>query len=61
MRKVFALALAGLLASAAASAKDMLAVLPFTGGTEEDGETIAELFSFEKELTPSLRRCPGPA
>jgi TolB-like protein len=31
-------------------ARDRLAILPFTGGQGEDGETIAELFSFEKEL-----------
>lgn len=32
-------------------AKDMLVILPFTGALGEDGETIAELFSFEKDLT----------
>jgi TolB-like protein len=39
------------LAGSAAFAKDNLAILPFTGGTGEEGETIAELFSFEKDLT----------
>jgi TolB-like protein len=37
--------------SAAVAAKDTLAILPFSGGAAEEGETIAELFSFEKELT----------
>jgi hypothetical protein len=39
-------------------AKDMLAILPFTGGQGEDGETIAELFSFEKELTALFTPVP---
>ncbi|MDR1986650.1 MAG: hypothetical protein LBP88_06740, partial [Treponema sp.] len=58
MRKALALALAGLLLSARAWAKDMLAILPFTGGTGEDGETIAELFSFEDELTAVFTPAP---
>jgi TolB-like protein len=33
-----------------AAAKDTLAVLPFTGGIGNEGETIAELFSFSDEL-----------
>ena len=37
-------------AAGGAFARDTLAVLPFTGGTTEDGETIAELFSFSSEL-----------
>jgi TolB-like protein len=36
--------------AAAARAQATLAILPFTGGQGEDGETIAELFSFQKEL-----------
>jgi TolB-like protein len=31
--------------------KPRLAILPFTGGTGGDGETIAALFSYEKELS----------
>jgi formylglycine-generating enzyme required for sulfatase activity len=31
--------------------KPRLAILPFTGGTGGDGETIAELFSYEQELS----------
>jgi hypothetical protein len=37
-------------------AKDNLAILPFTGG--EDGETIAELFSFQKDLTALFNPVP---
>ena len=33
-----------------AQAKPRLAILPFTGGAGSDGETIAELFSFEPEI-----------
>jgi TolB-like protein len=39
-------------------AKDMLAILPFTGAQGEDGETIAELFSFEKDLTAVFTPVP---
>ncbi|MDR2793043.1 MAG: hypothetical protein LBB61_05180, partial [Treponema sp.] len=42
----------------AAAAKDLLAILPFTGGQGEDGETIAELFSFEKDLTAAFTPVP---
>ncbi|MDR1216761.1 MAG: penicillin-binding protein activator LpoB [Treponema sp.] len=48
-----ALAVAG-----AAFAKDNLAVLPFTGGTAEEGETIAELFSFSDELNTAFTLIP---
>jgi TolB-like protein len=34
-----------------AQAKPRLAILPFTGGTGGDGETIAALFSYERELS----------
>jgi hypothetical protein len=34
----------------AAVARDNLAVLPFTGSTESEGETIAELFSFNEDI-----------
>ncbi|MDR1903773.1 MAG: penicillin-binding protein activator LpoB [Treponema sp.] len=36
--------------SAFSQSKQKLAILPFTGGTDEDGETIAELFSYDNEL-----------
>jgi TolB-like protein len=35
----------------AAMAKEKLAVLPFSGGTGDEGETIAELFSFSPDIT----------
>jgi hypothetical protein len=50
MKRYFFLTLCALCA-AGAFAKNNLAVLPFTGGQGEEGETIAELFSFEPELT----------
>jgi TolB-like protein len=49
---IFALILAG------ATAKDNLAVLPFTGGSAEEGETIAELFSFSNELNTAFAPIP---
>ncbi|MDR2394720.1 MAG: penicillin-binding protein activator LpoB [Treponema sp.] len=49
MHKAFIPALLTLVLAGAA-AKDNLAILPFTGGEGEEGETIAELFSFEPEL-----------
>ncbi|MDR0722355.1 MAG: hypothetical protein LBF75_06115, partial [Treponema sp.] len=39
-------------------AKDNLAILPFTGGVGDEGETIAELFSFEPELTGVFNPVP---
>ncbi|MDR1220703.1 MAG: hypothetical protein LBK73_13970 [Treponema sp.] len=42
----------------AAFAKDNLAVLPFTGGTGEEGEIIAELFSFNRELNAVFAPIP---
>jgi TolB-like protein len=41
-----------------AFAKDNLAVLPFTGGTAEEGETMAELFSFNRELNAVFTPVP---
>ncbi|MDR0643744.1 MAG: hypothetical protein LBG05_02355 [Treponema sp.] len=38
------------LTTGAVFAKDSPAILPFAGGVGEEGETIAELFSFEREL-----------
>jgi TolB-like protein len=62
MKKMMRIAaLAAALAFAAvntAAAKDLLAILPFTGGQGEDGETIAELFSFEKDLTAAFTPVP---
>jgi TolB-like protein len=39
-------------------AKDTLAVLPFTGGVDIEGETIAELFSFNRELNAAFVPIP---
>jgi TolB-like protein len=50
-KRTFLAALMALLAGAAAAQeKANLAVLPFTGGTGNEGETIAELFSYSREL-----------
>ncbi|MDR0785605.1 MAG: hypothetical protein LBE74_06970 [Treponema sp.] len=57
MKKV-CIALLALALVGAAWAKDRLAILPFTGGQGEDGETIAELFSFEKEIKAAFDPVP---
>ncbi|MDR2536842.1 MAG: penicillin-binding protein activator LpoB, partial [Treponema sp.] len=44
--------------TASVEAKDTLAILPFTGAQGEDGETIAELFSFQKDLTALFSPVP---
>jgi hypothetical protein len=44
--------------AAFAQAKPRLAILPFTGGTGGDGETIAELFSYESELSRNFTIIP---
>ncbi|MHC6201859.1 SUMF1/EgtB/PvdO family nonheme iron enzyme [Breznakiellaceae bacterium SP9] len=41
-----------------AQAKPRLAILPFSGGDGEEGETIAELFSFEPALTAAFIPVP---
>jgi TolB-like protein len=57
MRKVFTLALCTVFLAAVA-AKDSLAILPFSGGDQEEGETIAELFSFEPDLVAVFNPVP---
>jgi hypothetical protein len=57
MKGIFTVLLA-LSISAAAVAKDNLAILPFSGGAEGEGETIAELFSFEGALTSAFNPVP---
>ncbi|MHB9290972.1 hypothetical protein Holit_00042 [Hollandina sp. SP2] len=47
-----------LMAAGGAFGKDNLAILPFTGGAGDEGETIAELFSFEPELTAVFNPIP---
>ena len=46
------------LCALSAQNKPLLAILPFTGGTGGDGETIAELFSFEPEIDRVFTRIP---
>jgi hypothetical protein len=41
-----------------AAARDTLAILPFTGGQGQDGETIAELFSFNSRLNAMFSPIP---
>jgi TolB-like protein len=53
-----ALVLFAVIFTRAALAKDTLAVLPFTGGSAEEGETIAELFSFSDELNAAFAPIP---
>jgi TolB-like protein len=50
MKRIVAAIVCAVVFSAALAAKDTLAVLPFSGGINEEGETIAELFSFSREL-----------
>jgi hypothetical protein len=47
-----------ILNSFAVFAKDNLAVLPFTGGRGEDGETIAELFMFDQTINGAFTLIP---
>jgi TolB-like protein len=58
MKKILALCLYALLCAGMIPAKDNLAVLPFTGGTRGEGDTIAELFSFNKELNEVFSPIP---
>jgi TolB-like protein len=58
IRKQALLAALTVLLAGAAAAKDNLAVLPFTGGSREEGETIAELFSFNNELNTVFAPIP---
>jgi TolB-like protein len=57
-RRVALVALMAALCTIEAAAKDTLAVLPFTGGVGEEGETIAELFSFSNELNEAFAPIP---
>jgi TolB-like protein len=41
-----------------AQARPTLAILPFTGGSSGDGETIAELFSFDRTLNGAFTPIP---
>jgi TolB-like protein len=57
-KRIIALFLFAAVLIGMAAAKDTLAVLPFTGGTKEEGETIAELFSFSNELNAVFAPIP---
>jgi TolB-like protein len=57
-KRIIALFLFAAVLISMAAAKDTLAVLPFTGGTNEEGETIAELFSFSNELNAVFAPIP---
>jgi TolB-like protein len=57
-RKVLAAVLSAAVFTGAAVAKDNLAILPFTGGVGEEGETIAELFSYNRELNAAFTPIP---
>ncbi|MDR1073304.1 MAG: hypothetical protein LBL45_06480 [Treponema sp.] len=46
------------LTPAGAQTKPTLAILPFTGGQGTDGESIAELFSFQRDLTAVFSPVP---
>jgi TolB-like protein len=51
VKKYLLAALFAVFLCVAAGAKEKLAVLPFSGGTGDEGETIAELFSFSPDIT----------
>jgi TolB-like protein len=56
--RILIAALFAVVFTGAAVAKDTIAVLPFTGGTAEEGETIAELFSYNRELNAVFAPIP---
>jgi TolB-like protein len=58
LRRAFFVALFAILLTGTVLAKDNLAILPFTGGSGEDGETIAELFSYNQELNEVFNPIP---
>jgi len=58
MKRKFILAVIFVLVSAYAFAKENLAILPFTGGQGDEGETIAELFSFNDRLNDVFSPIP---
>jgi hypothetical protein len=58
MKKLVFILLLALMAAGSVFAKDNLAILPFSGGDEGEGETVAELFSFEPALTAAFTPIP---
>ena len=57
-KSVFGILLLLVINCFAVFAKDNLAVLPFTGGRGEDGETIAELFMFDQTINGAFTLIP---
>jgi TolB-like protein len=55
---LFVLCLAFVCTAAAAQIKENLAVLPFSGGEPGEGETVAELFSYNDELNQVFNPIP---
>jgi hypothetical protein len=58
MKKKLFLSLILVLITGYIFAKDNLAILPFTGGQGDEGETIAELFSFDARLNEHFNPIP---
>jgi hypothetical protein len=58
MKKPIFLTVLALLAAGVLFAKDNLAILPFSGGQRDEGEAIAELFSFDQRLTEVFTPIP---
>jgi hypothetical protein len=59
MRKGTFFVMLAIALAAKAAAKETLAILPFTGGQEQERETIAELFSFNPRLNAVFSPIPG--
>jgi TolB-like protein len=58
MKRMIAAIVCAVVCSAALAAQDTLAVFPFSGGADQDGEAVAELFSFSKELSETFTVIP---
>jgi len=58
LKKIFTFLLMAIMIGGYVFAKENLAILPFTGGQGEEGETIAELFSFDTRLNDFFNPIP---
>jgi TolB-like protein len=58
MKRRFAISLIFILVSGFSFAKENLAILPFTGGQGNEGETIAELFSYDPQINNEFYPIP---
>ena len=58
MKKIIFFIFMAILIAGNISAKETLAILPFTGGQGDEGETIAELFSFNDRLNDVFSPIP---